>query len=73
MQAVSNLSESIQNNQSSQTRVPCKREVLSLFGITVHLSARTITLVFTIFGIAWVLVTSLLSEQHLLTGAFFVM
>jgi len=51
-------------------REPCKREVLALFGMPVKLSAHTIALAFTIFGIAWVLISTMLLEQQHYTAEF---
>jgi len=69
MQAATNLSSQTDYGQTAPSaQEPCQRGALSIFGIPVRLSARTITLAFLFFGGCWVLVTSLL-PGHLLADA----
>ncbi len=65
MQVASNLSDLSNNNQNNAPlQEPRKQKKLTLFGIPIQLSAWTIALVFTLFGIGWVLISGLLLDQQ---------
>jgi diguanylate cyclase (GGDEF)-like protein/PAS domain S-box-containing protein len=67
MQAATHLSFPHNDVQASKpTPAPCHQRALSMFGVPLQLSARSIALAFSLFGSCWVLVTNLLLEQKLM-------
>ncbi|MBV5337889.1 MAG: hypothetical protein J0653_08230, partial [Deltaproteobacteria bacterium] len=85
MQAADNLLEAVHTTRNSNSvKDPCKREFLTVFGIPLRISSRSIALYFVIAGCCWVLITNLLlghypvdtvshTRLHLASGLFFVL
>ncbi len=69
MQAIRNISELFYEKKYNDIKhEPCQREALTLFGFIVPLSADTIALGFSFFGVLWVLTTSFILDKNYYFG-----